>query len=278
MRPVEERRVFIYVISITDTVTDTAGRPPPPMETSLNYKMIGLLVALVVSSHILLLFNLALPIGERYDTNQLLQNVLPVIPSILAFFVAQRYWGSAIFGRAYFALGLAFLMTFIGEIVYSYYTVVLNEDPYPSIADIFFFAFYPLAIYHLLKNILYFKRRWDVLTKIWVTLTPLAIVSIYAYLGSGGDTFDLYYGTIFVAATSATLSFAILGMLIFRHTLLGTVWLLLAFGLMMNSVADVWYYYLELFNQYNDTHVVNSLWTMGYVIVAYALYKHRKAI
>lgn len=278
LRLVGEGRVFIYLIPITNAVTDTTGRLPPRMETSLNYKMLGLIVALVVSSHILLLFNLALPIGERYDTNQLIQNVLPLIPSIFAFFVTQRYWGSAVFGRAYFALGLAFLMTFIGEMVYSYYTVVLKEDPYPSIADIFFFAFYPLAIYHLLKNILYFKRRWDILTKIWVTLIPITIVSIYAYLGSSGDTFDLYYGLVFVAATSSTLSLAILGMLIFRHTLLGTVWLLLAFGLMMNSIADVWYYYLELFEQYNDTHVVNSMWTMGYVIVAYALYKHRKTI
>jgi hypothetical protein len=132
-----------------------------------------------------------------------------------------------------------------------------------------------------LKNILYFKRRFDILTKIWLILIPVAIVSIYAYLGSEADlwyTFDLYYGSIFVAATSTTLSFAILGMLIFRHTMLGIVWLLLALGIMINSVADVWYYYLELFEQYGETHVVNSMWIMGYVIVAYALYKHTKLI
>jgi hypothetical protein len=272
---------FIYVIPITNAVTDTTGRVPPRLETSLNYKMLGLIIGLVVSFHISILFGLALPIGDRYDTIQLIQNVTPLIPSILAFIVTRRYWGSAVFGKAYFALGLAFLMTFIGEIVWSYYTVVLQEDPYPSIADIFFFAFYPLAIYHLLKNILYFKRRLDILTKIWLTLIPIAIVSIYAYLASEGDvlsTFDLYYGSIFVAATSTTLSLAVLGMLIFRHTLLGIVWLLLALGIMVNSVADVWYYYLELFDQYDEIHVVNSMWIMGYVLVAYALYKHTKIV
>jgi hypothetical protein len=272
---------FIYVIPITNAVTDTTGRVPPRLETSLNYKTLGLIVGLVVSFHISMLFGLALPIGDRYDTIQLIQNVTPLIPSIFAFIVTRRYWGSAVFGKAYFALGLAFLMTFIGEIVWSYYTVVLQEDPYPSIADIFFFAFYPLAIYHLLKNILYFKRRLDILTKIWLTLIPIAIVSIYAYLGSEGGlwyTFDLFYGSIFVAATSTTLSLAILGMLIFRHTLLGVVWLLLALGIAVNSVADVWYYYLELFEQYDEIHVVNSMWTMGYALVAYALYKHTKIV
>jgi hypothetical protein len=281
LRLVGETRAFIYVIPITNAVTDTTGRLPPPLETSLNYKTLGLIVGLVVSFHISILLGLALPIGDRYDTTQLIQNVIPLIPSIMAFFVTRRYWGSAVFGKAYFALGLAFLMIFIGEIIWSYYTVVLQEDPYPSIADIFFFAFYPLAIYHLLKNILYFKRRFDILTKIWLTLIPVAIVSIYAYLGSEADlwyTFHLYYGSIFVAATSTTLSFAILGMLIFRHTMLGIVWLLLALGIMINSVADVWYYYLELFEQYGGTHVVNSMWIMGYVIVAYALYKHTKLI
>jgi hypothetical protein len=274
-------RDFIYVIPITNAVTDTTGRLPPRLETSVNYKTLGLIVGLVVSFHISILFGLALPIGDRYDTIQLIQNVTPLIPSILAFIVTRRYWGSAVFGKAYFALGLAFLMTFIGEIVWSYYRVVLQEDPYPSIADIFFFAFYPLAIYHLLKNILYFKRRLDILTKIWLTLIPIAIVSIYAYLASEGDvlsTFDLYYGSIFVAATSTTLSLAVLGMLIFRHTLLGIVWLLLALGIMVNSVADVWYYYLELFDQYDEIHVVNSMWIMGYVLVAYALYKHTKIV
>jgi hypothetical protein len=261
-------------------VTDISGQPRP-LESALNYKVLGLIVGLVVTFQLSLLFGLALPIGDRYDTIQLIENVIPLIPSIFAFFVTRRYWGSEVFGKAYFALGLAFLMTFIGEIVWSYYTVVLQEDPYPSIADIFFYAYYPFAIYHLLKNILYFKRRLDILTKIWLTLIPVAIVSIYAYLGSEGGlwyTFDLYYGSLFVVATSTTLSFAILGMLIFRDTLLGTVWLLLALGIVIISVADVWYYYLELFDQYDEIHVVNSIWIMGYAIVAYALYKHTKII
>jgi hypothetical protein len=269
---------FMYLIPVSNVVKDNPAQPPPRLERPLDYKMLGLLVGLVVSFHLSLLFGLALPIGDRYDTIQLIQNVTPLIPSILAFFVARRYWGSEVFGKAYFALGLAFLMIFIGEVVWSYYTVVLEEDPYPSIADIFFFAFYPLATYHLMKNILYFKRRLDILTKIWLILIPIVIVSIYAYLGSEGDTFDLYYGSIFVAGTSTTLSLAILGMLIFRYTMLGIVWLLLALGITINSVADVWYYYLELFEQYDEIHVVNSMWILGYVIVAYALYKHTKII
>jgi hypothetical protein len=274
------RRLYVDVIFISNAMGHTTARPPQSLEHPLNYKMLGVIVGLGVSFQLSLFFGFAVPISGTFDTVSLIELVAPGIPSIFAFLVARRYWGSEVFGKAYFALGMAFLMTFIGEIVWSYYTVVLQEDPYPSIADIFFFAFFPFAIYHLVKNSLYFKRRLDISTKILVTMIPIVIVSVYSYLAFEGSglTFDFYYGLIFVAATSVTLSFAILGASVFRYSILGTVWLLLALGLMINSVADVWYYYLELFEEYDEKHVVNSMWIVGYMIVAYALYKHRKTI
>ncbi|MGC2561759.1 MAG: hypothetical protein WA326_01995, partial [Nitrososphaeraceae archaeon] len=69
-----------------------------------------------------------------------------------------------------------------------------------------------------------------------------------------------------------------LGALVFRKSILGTVWLLLVVGITITTVGDVWYYYLEIFGQYDETHVVNSMWIVGYMVVAYALYKHRKTI
>jgi hypothetical protein len=276
-----KERFFMYMILITNSMRDTTARPPQGLEQSLNYKMLGLIVGLGVSFQLSLFFGLAVPITDRFDTTLLIELVTPVIPSIFAFLVARRYWGSEVFGKAYFALGLAYLMLFIGEIVWHYYLVVLQEEPYPSIADIFFFAFFPFAIYHLMKNSLYFKRRLDISTKIWLTMIPIVIVSVYSYLTfeiNNEFTFDFYYGLIFVAATSVTLSFAILGARVFRYSILRTVWLLLVLGIIINSVADVWYYYLEIFGQYDEIHVVNSMWTVGYMIVAYALYKHRKTI
>jgi hypothetical protein len=270
----------MYMILITNSMGDTPAGSPQALEQPLNYKMLGLIVGLIAAFQLSLSFGLAVPISDRFGTTELIQLVTPLIPSIFAFLVARRYWGSEVFGKAYLALGLAYLMTFIGEIVWNYYVVVLQEEPYPSIADIFFFAWYPFAIYHLVKNSLYFKRRLDISTKIWLTMIPIVIVSVYSYLTieSGGLTFDFYYGLIFVAATSVSLSFAILGASVFRYSILRTVWLLLVLGIMINSVADVWYYYLEIFGQYDEVHVVNSMWIAGFMIVAYALYKHRKTI
>ena len=268
------------MILITNAMGGATARPPQGLEQSLDYRMLGLIIGLGVCFQLSLLFGLVAPISGEFDTAELIPMITPLIPSIFGFLVARRYWGSQVFGRTYFALGLAYLMIFIGEIVWSYYQVVLQEDPYPSIADVFFFAFYPLAIYHLARNSFYFKRKLDISTKIWLTMIPIVIVSVYSYLvlESGGLTFDFYYGLIFVAATSVSLSFAILGASVFRYSVLKTVWLLLVLGIMINSIADVWYYYLEIFGQYDEKHVVNSMWIAGFMIVAYALYKHRKTI
>ena len=76
---------------------------------------------------------------------------------ITAFFVAKRYRGSPVFGKTYLALALGFVSLFVGDLIYNYYLLVLDEDPYPSIADAFFIAFYAFAGYHIVKNIQYFQ-------------------------------------------------------------------------------------------------------------------------
>lgn len=270
----------MYITRITNAMRENPVRPPQGLEQRLDYRVLGLIVGLGVSLQLSFLFGWAVSITDRFDSTLLIQMVTPLIASIFAYLVAQRYWRSEVFGKAYLALGIAYSMTFIGELVWSYYTIGLQEDPYPSIADIFFFAFYPFAIYHLARNSLYFKRRLEIPTKIWLAVIPIVIVSIYSYLAiqSSGFTFDFYYGFVFVAGASVTFSFAILGALVFRKSILGTVWLLLVVGIAIGIVGDVWYYYLEIFGQYDETHVVNSMWIVSYMVVAYALYKHRKTI
>jgi len=111
-----------------------------------------------------------------------------------------------------------------------------------------------------------------------------AIIVIAFILFSIGESdtfepnFDFYYGLIFVIMSSTTVAFAILGAITFRGGVLGTAWLLLVAGILCNTIGDTWYYNLEIFDQYDLVHPVNLFWYVGYWIVAYSLYKHRKHI
>jgi len=132
-------------------------------------------------------------------------------------------------------------------------------------------------------NIRFFGIDLAPYKKIMIFSIPAIIVIAFILFSIGeSDTFepnfDFYYGLIFVIMSSTTVAFAILGAITFRGGVLGTAWLLLVAGILCNTIGDTWYYNLEIFDQYDLVHPVNLFWYVGYWIVAYSLYKHRKHI
>jgi len=200
---------------------------------------------------------------------------------ITALFIAKRYHGSPVFGKTYLALAIGFILLFVGDLVYNYYLLVLDEDPYPSIADVFFIAFYFFTGYHLVKNIKYFKKDLSWNSKI--TVPAIAFIMI---AGFGLFTIETLYddpmvywmSEAYVISSAAILALAILGFTVFRHSVLGVAWGLLVIGIFLYSVADVWYYYLEEIEEFTIKDPVNTLWILSNTIMVYALYKHKKTI
>lgn len=222
------------------------------------------------------------PVDEELDILEVSVTVVFGIAAVMAFLVSKRYdWRTEVFGKTYLSLAIAYVMFVIAELIWNYYEVILQESPYPSEADIFYFAFYPFTIYHLVKNCRFFKPQLGRFEKFWIAAIPIAIVAVYAYLSYqdlGEVNLDLFYGSAFVIGTSITLTFAILGVTIFKRSLLGVIWVLLALGIFLNGVADVWYYYLELFGLYSRDHVTMALWFTSTNFIIYALYKHYRSI
>lgn len=251
---------------------------PERLNSPVDYKFLLILLGVVIGFQLCLY---ALPDAEKAEpVISIISIINPLIASIAAFFVSKRYAHSEVFGKAYFALGLAMLMIFLGEItyyIYDYYDV----DPYPSIADVFFLAAYPSAFYHLSKNIRFFRAKINIPTKILIAIIPISLVSAYSVLALtevGEANFDYYYGLSYVIGSSIVFSAAILGAIVFRQGVLGTAWLILAIGLMLNTLGDTWYTYLEIFGQYDLIHPVNLLWYSAYWVITYSLYKHKKII
>jgi len=76
---------------------------------------------------------------------------------------------------------------------------------------------------------------------------PIFIIITYVFSstlsipGKSKDyiSFDFFYGLIFAIGSGITLSFAILGAKIFKEGALGTVWLLLVIGILINTIGDI---------------------------------------
>ena len=247
------------------------------VDTGINYGVLILIAVVSIGFHISL--NMGIDNPDKFDIADVIYTVGSLACAVSAFLVSRRYRKSEVFGRAYFFLGLGFALWFIGDLIYFYYSYVLEVDPYPSLADIFYFTLYLPIIAHLVINTKYFKRKLNISQKILLVALPILIVGVYSYMNFvqiGDDNFDYYYGVIFVASSSVTVAFAALGASVFRHSILGTVWLLLAIGIFMVTLSDVWYYYTETFGVWDITHPTTTMYVTSYMIIVYALYKHQR--
>ncbi|MHA7647992.1 histidine kinase [Nitrosopumilus sp. S4] len=249
---------------------------PSNLSASINFKIIGIIIAGVISLQIVVSF-VDDPTLIVYAPAML----IPLSVAILSFLNSRSFSESLVYHKAFFALGIGFLGLFLGEFTYLIYEQFLGLDPYPSIADVFFYLLYPMTLVYLILNIRFFAVNISVIDKLILIIIPLIITFIYilfSYSWIEESSFDFFYGVAFIGAISTTLGFSIYGVRIFKKGMMETSWILLALGILLFTFGDSWYYYLELFEGYDITHPVLSLWYGGYLLIMYSLLLHRKIL
>ena len=247
---------------------------PEKLGSPINYKIIALVAALVIGFHI--------TVNVIKESDALVYGFSMIIPasiSVFSFITAQRYAGTLVYARAYKMLGIAFIGIFLGEFTYFVYEQILVLDPYPSIADVFFYLFYPMVALYLIINIRFFSSKIDKLGLLTLLGIPLVITLAYLFLTMSDENgFDFFYGVAFVAATSTTLGLSIHTFRIFKGGLIGTSWLTLVIGIIFLVAGDTWYYYIEVYESYSLDDPVNLFWYSGYLLILYSLYQHKKSL
>ena len=252
---------------------------PQVLKTNINLKVLGLILTGVIAFQTFLYF--ASEFEGVEDVVSYLSMSTPLLVAGGSIFIASRYGMSEVFGKSYLFFGIAYFLVFLAEVTYYAYDIIYEIDPYPSIADVFFFSLYPLLVLHIVINLRFFRSKTNTKQKAVFIAIPIIIISIYSIVSLeeiGEPNFDYFYGVIFVSGTSVVLSLAALGAIVFRGGLLGIAWLLLLIGVFIFAIGDVWYYYLEIFGEYDLLHPVNLFWYASDWIIVYALYKHSKAI
>jgi len=217
--------------------------------------------------------------NEEFSDIDVVYLLLPLLCSVFSFRVAKRFGFSNIFGKAYISLGVTYAFLFCAEFTYVVvYEVILQQDPYPSIADIFYLLFYPFAIYHLKKNISYFLDL-KIIHYIIIAGITLLIITIYFGLSFDGTINWIFlFGMIPVIGSAFVFSLSIVGFLAFQKGEMGKIWIILVLGITLHTIANIWYYYLEVFEYYTGTHIVNTLWVASWMVIVFALYLHEKKI
>jgi len=253
----------------------------PIRVSKIDFRVIALIFGITIG---LLIFDYKYEdyVNAHFTITDVVIILSPLVAGIFAVIVAKRYWSTGVLGKTYLALGIALLFYFIANVIYSYLDRFEHVSAYPSVADFFWVTMYPFLYYHLVVNIKFFKKSVGIRTKIWMAAIIIGTTVSYLVTSlSSNPTLDFgyYLGLYYVVVDAGLLSLSILAALVFRNSVLGKVWLLLVVGFLVYSIADYWYYdYLTLVNQYTDSHPVNVIWVLAWMIIAYALYKHRKTL
>lgn len=202
--------------------------------------------------------------------------VAPLITGFISLLVAKETKFKGLFGISYILFAMALFMDVIGESLFIYLEI-LEMKPHPSIADVFYGSFFFFAGFFILINIKYFSpnfSKYQVTLLIWTVLVISTIYSVVSIDVLVEDSLWNYLiGLVFVIGSSIILGLALVGITIFEYSKIGVVWVILSGGLVINTIADVWFEYLSIFGLYNANHVVNSLWILSWLIISYALIK-----
>jgi len=241
---------------------------------------------------------------DLYETLLLIAHV---VATSIVFFIAKRFWGGEenVFGKAYLALAVGMLGNLLGWSGWFYFEIHGVENPYPYWNDLGFVVWHAGALIHLRLTIHRFRpkigaKNWFILLSIPSTIAVFYLHAYggaitmehgfqfnyenfaidFNYDGDGDGIADcdgLCFATsmFFIFVNPLMLSSAIVGYSVFKKGILGPAWLLLILGIGLTVLADVPYYYLELYGIYERAHWYTMFYFASPVIMAYALFRHK---
>ncbi|MFQ5781748.1 MAG: hypothetical protein ACE5GR_01675 [Nitrosopumilus sp.] len=203
----------------------------------------------------------------------------PIAAMGIGFTIALKNGRDSMYFKPFLFLSIGILFFMLGDVIYLYYDMVMGEDPYPSIGDLFYWLFYPFVIGFIYYALKFFAFPLSKLKVILISMITIEVIFVYTGLSYGtfdGDVlnFDFVYGLAFVSFAALTVGLSALGIISFKQSLQGLVWTLILVSLLINAVSDVWYFHLELFEGYVPLDTIDTLYLTTWMVMFYGLYRH----
>lgn len=213
--------------------------------------------------------------------------IIALLGGLYGVFVVSKKWGGvkSVVGRGLFFLSLGLLAEVFGQWTWSYYTIIKQiEVPYPSIADIGYFAIIPLygyAIYNFAiaagvkVNLRSFQGRLQAI------LIPILMVLIAYFLFLKDVEIDssnllrtfLDFG--YPAFEAIAVSIGILTYSLSRNVLGGVMKpkvLYLVFALIVQYVTDYTFLYRAGVGIYYNAGPVDLMYTTSFMVMSLGIF------
>ena len=180
--------------------------------------------------------------------------------------------------RAWLFLGLAVGVQLLADTTWMYLEIFLGEPPFPSVADVFYLAYYPLALIGLLSlpgAHLRNEERLRMVLDLAIVMVAVWMVTWFFIISPTSAQYEAGQLDQFVATTYPILDLVVMGgalFLLFRKNSVAVRSMLLIYftGLLMFVSSDLLFAYTSLTSGYVSGGMVDILWITAYAIFALA--------
>ena len=203
--------------------------------------------------------------------------ILPgLITAYSALLAVKLYKRNSYQAKGFILFAIAAAFWFIAEQIWQMYDHIWEGAPFPSEADIFYIAAYPLMTIFLFMSLKPVIRKTG--KHVWLFAIGLAISFLIPSVLAAYD--DMFEEESF--ATAIALLYPILGSVQVVPAIVGIMyltkqgsslsWMLILFGFIIYAVADTFFLFAELDGEYYDGHPVDLLWLYTYVLIIFAFH------
>ena len=236
-----------------------------------------LVISLLVTGFVLLLANI---FGENIATltsdwlNFLVTGVVVALSVIAVIKIGIK--GNH--GKAWLFFAVCMGFWFIAERIWMVNELVYKIKPWPSEADFFWLAGYPL---YYIFSILYIRPFKNSITKkilIPSMLVPIVILIPALYLTIENDsvlnTYEKILDASYPISDAISLVPAVIGICLFFKGDVNFSWSMLLFGVLSFVVSDFGYLYLTLGNLYYTGNPIDIPYIWAYVLFSFGVYSN----
>lgn len=226
-------------------------------------------------------------ITVTYLNKQILESVTDVmyiqITGVLVFLtliLAARFRGNGIHGRAWLLFLGAMSSWFIAEALWSVNELVYHNNPFPSIADVFYVSGYPFMLLFLI-NYLKPVRKAITTKMVFAAIAISAVISVPSiYMAYSFDpkvsALENVLATAYPIADAIIFVPAIIGIVLFFQGEVNFTWSLICIGILCSALGDIGFQAAEFTDTYYTGHPVDIILMWSYIFYAFGVYDHIK--
>lgn len=183
-------------------------------------------------------------------------------------------------GKA-FACFASFAVTwFVAEVLWTIYEVIYKVDPWPSEADFFWLAGYPLYIAFTIFYLKPFRNAISlrlVASAIGIATTVMILLLYNASLQESNlSEFETALGLAYPLADTVSLVPVMVGLALFFRGQVSFLWSCMMFGMLCFVVADYWYLIFSLDDSYYTGHLIDIPYNWAYIFFLFGSYNHSR--